>query len=108
VAAVGAVFALLVGADLRAEVIFGVLVGLAVQAPLGWWTVRSIGTERFQLIWVVGMGIRLGVVAVTGLILAPEFKWGTVPVVAALVATLLALLLVEAMTALREHSGTRR
>jgi heme A synthase len=107
VGAVGAVIALLVGPDLRDEVMFGVLLSLLIQVPLGWWTVRSIGTERFQLVWVVGMIIRLAVVALTGLVLAPEFEWKTVPVLAALVTTLLALLLVEAVTALREHSGIR-
>lgn len=107
VATIGLILGLLVGPDLRNEVIFGLLLGLLIQAPLGWWTVRSIGTERFQLIWVVGMAIRLAVVAVTGLILAPEFEWRTVPVLAALVATLLVLLLVEALTALREHSGIK-
>ena len=108
VSAVGAVMGLLVGPDLRDEVIFGVLLGLLIQAPLGWWTVRSIGTERFQLVWVVGMIIRLAVVALTGLVLAPEFEWRMVPVLAVLVTTLLVLLLVEAVTALREHSGTKR
>jgi hypothetical protein len=107
VAASGLILALLVGPDLRNEVIFGVLLGLLIQAPLGWWTVRSIGSERFQLVWVVGMMIRLAVVALTGLVLAPEFEWRMVPVLAALVATLLVLLLVEAMTALRQHSGTK-
>ena len=107
VSAVGTVIALLVGPDLRDEVMFGVLLGLLIQAPLGWWTVRSIGTERFQLVWVVGMMIRLAVVALTGLVLAPEFEWRMVPVLAVLVATLLVLLLVEAVTALRQHSGTK-
>jgi hypothetical protein len=107
VAATGGLLAILVGPDLRNEVAFGVLLGLLVQAPLGWWTVRSLGTERFQLIWVVGMVIRLGLVAITGLVLAPEFQWRTVPIVAALVATLLVLLLVEAATALRAQSGIK-
>jgi mannitol-specific phosphotransferase system IIBC component len=106
VGTVGAITTLLVGPGLRAEVAFGLLLGFLIQAPLGWWTVRSIGSQRFQLVWVVGMVIRLAVVAIAGLILAPQFQWRTVPVVAALVATLLVLLLVEAVTALREHSGT--
>jgi hypothetical protein len=105
VAVGGALVALLVGPDLRNEVVVGVFLGLLVQAPLGWWTVRSLGAERFQLIWVLGMVFRLGVVALTGLVLAPEFGWRTVPTVAALVATLLVLLLVEAVTALRAQSG---
>jgi heme A synthase len=104
VGSIGAMVALLVGPGLRREVAFGVLLGLLVQAPLGWWTVRSLGTERFQLVWVVGMMIRLAMVAIVGVVLAPEFAWRAVPTLAALVATLLVLLLVEAVTALREQS----
>jgi hypothetical protein len=104
VAVIGAMLAWLLGADLRAEVGFGVLIGLVVQAPLGWWTIRSIGTERFQLVWVIGMIVRLAVVVIAGLVLAPEYGWHTVATLAALVATLLVLLLVEAVTALRQQS----
>jgi hypothetical protein len=105
VGVIGAVIAGMLGAELREEAAFGVLIGLLVQAPLGWWTVRSLGTGRFQLVWVLGMGIRLSVVAVVGLVLAPEYGWHTVAILAALVATLLVLLLVEALTALRAQSG---
>jgi uncharacterized membrane protein len=89
------------------EIASGVLLGLVVQVPLVWWTLRSIGTERFQLVWVAGMLIRLAVVAITGLVLVPAFGWRMAPVLGALVVTLLVLLLAEAVTALREHSGTR-
>jgi heme A synthase len=102
---IGAVLAWLLGPGLRDEVAFGVLIGLIIQAPLGWWTVRSLATERFQLVWVLGMIIRLAVVAIAGLVLAPAYGWNTVATLAALVATLLVLLLVEAVTALREQSG---
>jgi hypothetical protein len=105
VGTVGAGLALASGPDLRDEVAWGVLLGLLVQAPLGWWTLRSIGTEGFQLVWVAGMVIRLAIVAITALILVPAFGWRMVPVLGGLVATLLALLLVEVVTALREHSG---
>ena len=37
-------------ADIRAEIAWGALTGLVLQAPLGWWVVQSIGTERFVLI----------------------------------------------------------
>jgi hypothetical protein len=104
---IGAVVAGMLGAELRPEVAFGVLIGLLVQAPLGWWTIRSLGTGRFQLVWVLGMVIRLSVVAIAGLVLAPEYGWHTVAILAALVATLLVLLLVEALTALREQSGMK-
>jgi heme A synthase len=106
VALIGAVLAWVLGPEMRDEVAFGVLIGLLVQAPLGWWTIRSIGTERFQLVWVAGMVIRLAVVAIAGLVLAPEYGWNTAALLAALVATLLILLLVEAVTAVREHSRT--
>lgn len=86
---------------------YGILIGLVVQAPLGWWTIRSIGTERFQLVWVSGMVVRLAAVAVAALVLAPEFRWDTAATLAGLVATLLVLLLVEALIAVREQSGIR-
>ena len=90
--------------SLREEIGAGVLGGLLVQAPLGWWTLRSIGTEKFQLVWVGGMVIRLGVVAFAALVLAPEYRWQSGAMLLSLVATLLVLLLVEAVTAVREHS----
>ena len=48
---------------LRDEIAAGVVIGLLVQAPLGWWTLRSIGTGRFQLVWVGGMVLRLALMA---------------------------------------------
>ena len=107
VGAAGAALAWALGPDLRDEVAFGVFIGLLVQAPLGWWTIRSIGTERFQLVWATGMVIRLGVVAIAGLVLAPEYGWNATATLAALVATLLVLLAVEAVTAVREQSGMK-
>lgn len=104
---VGAGLAWALGPTPRKEVATGVLLGLIVQAPLGWWTVRSIGTDRFQLVWVLGMLIRLAVLAITGLVLIPVFGWRMVPVLGALVVTVLVLLLVEVMTAVREHSGNK-
>jgi apolipoprotein N-acyltransferase len=92
---------------LRAEIGAGVLAGFLVQAPLGWWTLRSIGTERFQLVWVGGMIIRLAVVGLAALVLAPIYRWDTGAMLLALVATLLVLLMVEAVTAVREHSRAK-
>jgi hypothetical protein len=105
--ALGAGLAVAAGPVLRREVLSGIILGLVVQAPLGWWTVRSIGTERFQLVWVLGMLVRLAVLAVTGLVLIPAFGWQMVPVLGALVVTMLVLLLVEVMTAARQHSGSK-
>lgn len=97
----------LLGPDDRDAAGYGILIGLVIQAPLGWWTIRSIGTERFQLVWVAGMVIRLLVVAVAALVLAPEYGWDTAATLAGLVATLLVLLLVEALIAVREQSGIK-
>ena len=48
VVAIGMVVVLAVSPDIRREVASGIGVALLVQAPLGWWTVRSVGTERFH------------------------------------------------------------
>ena len=97
-----AVFA--VSPDIRREVASGIGLGLLVQAPLGWWTVSSIGTERFQLVWVLGMVIRVALVAVAGLILVPELRWELVATLASLVGTMLVLLVVEVAAVLGKNS----
>jgi heme A synthase len=104
VMAIGLVAVFAVPPGIRREVAAGIAVGLLVQAPLGWWTVRSIGTERFQLVWVLGMVLRLAVVAIAGLILVPELRWEMVPSLGALVATMLVLLVVEVLTVLGKNS----
>jgi hypothetical protein len=94
--------ALPVGA--RTGVIWGLAVGLLLQAPLGWWTLRAVGTERFLTVWGLGMLVRFGVmgVAAFALMAAPERL--AVPMLTTMVATLIALLLVEGVVAMREHS----
>jgi heme A synthase len=104
VAAIGLVAVFTVSPDIRREVASGIGLGLLVQAPLGWWTVRSVGTGRFQLVWVLGMLIRLAVLAIAGLILVPELRWEMVATLAALVATMLALMMVEVLTLLGKNS----
>lgn len=101
----GVLIASAVDPGVRREVAWGIVIGLLVQVPLGWWTLRNIGTERFQLVWVTGMLIRLALVGITGLVLIPSFGWRMAPALGALVATVLALLLVEVVTASLEHSG---
>ena len=104
VTAIWLVAVLAVSPDIRREVASGIGLALLVQAPLGWWTVRSVGTERFQLVWVLGMVTRLGLVAVAGLILVPELRWEMIATLAALVATMLVLLVVEVVTVLGKNS----
>jgi len=104
VAAIGFGAVFIVSPDIRREVAWGIGLGLLVQAPLGWWTVRSVGTGRFQLVWVLGMVIRLAVLAIAGLVLVPELRWELVATLAALVATMLVLMLVEVLTLLGKNS----
>jgi hypothetical protein len=93
--------------SLREEIAAGVVIGLLVQAPLGWWTLRSIGTEKFQLVWVGGMLLRLAVVGLAAVILSRQNRWEAGAFLMALVATLLVLLFVEVVTAAQEHSRSK-
>jgi heme A synthase len=107
VAALGALAVLLVGPETRPAIVWGLAIAFALQAPLGWWTVRSIGRPQFQLVWSAGMLIRLTVVALAALILAPAFDLELSPLLGSLVAAMAALLIVEALTAMREHTWER-
>ncbi len=91
----------------RTELAGGIALGFLVQAPLGWLTVRSLGTEKFQVVWALGMVIRLAMVALTGLVLVPALGWRMAPTLAGLVTTILVLLVVEVVTVMRENSGLK-
>ena len=104
VAAAGAVVAAVVPAADRAVVGWGIVIGLVLQTPLGWWAIRSIGTDRFMAVWGLGMLVRLTVVAVVGFAVLPVLGRRAGSMLGSMVAVLVALLLVEGVTALREHS----
>ena len=91
----------------RTELAGGIALGFLIQAPLGWWTVRSLGTPKFQVVWALGMLIRLAMVAVTGLVLVPALGWRMAPTLAGLVTMLLVLLVVEVLTVMKENSGLK-
>ena len=104
VAAAGAGLVLAVPDGVRGEVIWGVGTGLILQAPLGWWALRSIGRDEFMLVWTLGMLVRLTVVGIAGLALIPVLGLRAGPMLGSMVGVLVALLLVEGVTAAREHS----
>ena len=107
VAALGVLGVLLAAPAIRPEMFWGLAIAFGLQGPLGWWTVRSIGAPRFQLVWSAGMLIRLTVVGVAAMILAPAFGLELGPLLGTLVAAMAALLIVEALTAMREHTWER-
>jgi heme A synthase len=104
VAAGGAVLTVTLPRDDRLGVACGVALGVVLQAPLGWWAVRSIGTARFMAVWGLGMLTRLTLVAVVGAVALPALGARAAAVLVAMVGVLVALLAVEGVTALREHS----
>jgi hypothetical protein len=98
-AGLGAVAALAAPPEIRHEVGYGVLIGLVLQGPLGWWAVRALGSERFTLVWGVGMLIRFAVFGLVALVAVPMMGWALGPVLLTLVAMLAALLAVESLAA---------
>jgi hypothetical protein len=104
VAAGGVALVALVPAADRTVVGWGAVVGLILQTPLGWWALRSVGTDRFMAVWGLGMLVRLTLVMVAGLVVLPVLGRRAGPMLGAMVGVLVALLLVEGVTALREHS----
>ncbi len=80
------------------------IVGLLLQAPLGWWTLRAIGTERFLTLWGLGILVRLTVVAVAAFATIPALGDAAAPMLVTMVGILVALLLVEGLVAMRVHS----
>ncbi len=79
---------------------WGVVTGVVLQAPLGWWTLRSVGTPRFLMVWGFGMLGRLALVALTGVVVLPALGRSSGPMMGAMVGVLVALLLVEGLTAI--------
>ena len=83
---------------------WGLGTGLLLQAPLGWWTLRSIGTDSFLMVWVLGILVRLAVVAIAAFALIPALGDAAAPMLVTMVGILVALLLVEGVVAMREQS----
>ncbi len=104
VAAAGLLAAAALPAETRPGVLWGLAVGLLLQAPLGWWTLRTVGTERFLTVWGLGTLVRFGVVAVAAFALMAAPVPLAAPMLTTMVGTLVALLLVEGAVAMREHS----
>ncbi|MGH7703179.1 MAG: hypothetical protein ACREMO_08795 [Gemmatimonadales bacterium] len=79
----------------RPGVWLGLGLALAVQLPLGWWLLESVGTRRFIPVWVLGMLLRLLLVGLTGLVIVPALNWPLGPVLISLAVLLVSFLLLE-------------
>ena len=97
--AVAGTAALIVGLTLPATWTKGYWLAMgaafAVQAPLGWWLVRSVGTPRFLRVWVLGMAARLATLGLVAAVVAPRLHWPLEPILFSLAGALVALLIVE-------------
>ena len=88
------------GPDGRQGILLGAVVGLMIQGPLGWWVVRSVGTDRFLGAWAAGFLARVVLLAVMALVVVPALGWDPAPVLVTLAGVLGGLLLVEGAAAM--------
>src|SRR5216117_3897560 len=97
VAAAALLLSFVVPPDARAGLWVATLLALIVQAPLGWWLVRALGTERFHLIWAIGIAARFALFAAAGFVVAPRFGLALAPLLFALWGVLMCCMVVEAV-----------
>ena len=107
VALLGALLALrLVPEQEHLAVWVAVLASIVVQGPLGWWVVRSVGTQRFLMVWGLGLLARLLLIGLMAVLVGPAFGLSAAPLLVTLAGLLAALLLVEGVVALAALSRT--
>ncbi len=82
------------------------LASIVVQGPLGWWVISAIGTQRFLLVWGLGLLARLLLVGLMAVIVGPAFGLAATPLLVTLAGLLAALLLTEGIVALAALSRT--
>jgi len=97
-----------VSPEWRAPLITALALACIVQAPLGWWLIRSIGTRRFLAVWGIGLAARLALLAVMALLVAPARGWPLEPALVSLALILVALIAVEAGALLGGSATARR
>jgi hypothetical protein len=93
--------------ELRVPVRATLAMGAALQLPLGWWLISSVGSERWLVPWVVGILARLTGLAVIGLVVMPSLGWQPESPLLAVVLLFVGTLLIEGLVLWTEHFGTR-
>jgi hypothetical protein len=104
IALAGLVIGFVVPPAFRNASIASVLIGLLVQGPLGWWLIRSVGTQRFLGVWVIGMLARFGILGIMALLVFPLFHWPISPGLLVLGGVLVALLFLEGLVVWLQHT----
>ncbi|MEO8226622.1 MAG: hypothetical protein ABI637_04275 [Gemmatimonadota bacterium] len=105
-AVAGVVLAELLPLEMRRGLWMALAFGMALQAPLGWWLVESVGRPRFLAVWSLGMLGRLALVAVLGLVVLPGAEIPPERVLIPLVVLLTLFVLLEAVVLMGQHSRT--
>ncbi len=90
--------------DARNSLWLALVAAVVLQGPLGWWLLRSVGRSRFLLVWAIGMVARFALLALLAWIVVPALGWPALPALVGFAAILFALLLLEALVLLLEHS----
>ena len=84
------------------------VIALVVQAPLGWWVVRSVGRPSFLWAWGAGLLTRFGLVGVAAFLLVPRLGWPPAATLLSLVTLLLAILALETVVVVLEQSHAEK
>lgn len=108
VAAAAVAVGLILPPDVRAGWWPALVLALVVQAPLGWWVIRSLGRPSFLAAWGVGLLARFGIVGLAALLLVPQLGWPPAATLVSLAGLLVVLLAVESVVLVVEQSHAER
>jgi hypothetical protein len=106
IGAATAAVARLAGPESRPGILLALGSTLALQAPMGWWLLRSVRLGQAMGVWALGIALRLALVGVVGLVVLPVLGWPQGPALVTLAALLLVLLLLEGAVLWLEHFGS--
>lgn len=107
VAVAGVAIGAILPPDTRAGWWPALVLALVVQAPLGWWVIRSMGRPSFLVAWGVGLLARLALIALAAFLLVPQLGWPPAATLLSLAGLLLALLAVESVVLVLEQHAER-
>lgn len=103
VAVAGAALGLILPPAVQAGWWPALVLALVVQAPLGWWVIRSHGRPSFLAAWGAGLVARFALVGLAAFLLVPQLGWPPAATLLSLVGLLMALVIVEMTIVLGLH-----